>query len=141
MHNGNIHWKSYTFDTDILPWKPNLGKPTFNVSFYFNLKELFRNYNLKNLIDWYETHNPIHWPSCVPDCLPISESPIMKWYTLAWDPLNPKNSWVCFSHTHTLMHSHMHALMLAHKHSLLLAYKHCSLPYKHTLNLSLDLLL
>ena len=143
----------------ILPWKPNLGKPTFSVSFYFNLKALFRNYNLRNLIDWYETHSPIRnynlrylsdWyethspiccPSFVPDCLPISESPIMKWYTPAWDPLNPKTSWVCLPHTHTLMHSHMRALILAHKHSLLLAYKHCSLPYKHTLNLSLDLLL
>ena len=101
-----------------LPWKPNLGKPAFNVSFYFNLKELFINYNLRNLIDWYETHSPICCPSSVPECLPISKSPIMKWYTPTWDPLNPKTSWVCLSHTRTLMHSHMHALMLALKHCL-----------------------
>ena len=63
-------------------------------------------------------------PSSIPNCLPISESPIMKWYTLAWDPLNPKTPWVCLSHIPTLMHSQMHA----HAHL-------------HTLSLSLDLLL
>ena len=78
MDIENIHRKSYTFDIDILPLKPNLGKPAFSVSFYFNLKELFRNYNIRKLNDRYETHYPICYPRSVPDCLPISESPIMK---------------------------------------------------------------
>jgi len=50
MHSGN-NTENHTFDTDILPWKPNLGKSTFNVSFNFDLKEIFRNYNLKNMND------------------------------------------------------------------------------------------
>lgn len=98
MHSGNIHRKSYTFDTDILAWKPNLGKPTFSVSFYFNLKESSEIYNLIIcLVDKLTVQ--ICCPSSIPDCLPISESPIMKWYSLARDPLNPKSPWVCFSHT------------------------------------------
>ena len=62
----------------------------------------------------------IRYPSSIPDCLPISESPIMKWYTLAWDPLTPRLH-ECASHT-----LHSHALTNA-----------CS----SILNLSLDLLL
>ena len=44
----------------------------------------------------------IRCPSSIPDCLPISESPIMKWYTLAWDPLTPRLH-ECASQT---LHSH-----------------------------------
>lgn len=130
MHNESIHRKSYTFDTDILPWKPNLRKPAFIVSFYFNLKELFRNYNLTNLIDGYETHSPIRCPSSIPDCLPIFESPIMKWYTPAWDPLNPKTSYQNVPLTHSHSECASHTLMLSCFHTCMLTCLHTSIAPK-----------
>ena len=43
----------------------------------------------------------IHCPSSITDCLPIFESPIMKWCTLARDPLTPR-LYECASHTLSL---------------------------------------
>ena len=52
-------------------------------------------------------------PSSILDCLPISESPIMKWYTLVWDPLTPRFH-ECASHTLPLTCSHKCMLMHTH---------------------------
>ena len=99
MHYENntkiIHiWHKYfTLETQ-------LGKTSIQCIFLFHTQGKFRNLQSRNSV-WL-INSQSKTAGSIPDCLPISESPIMKWYTLAWDPLTPRLH-ECASHT---LHSH-----------------------------------